>query len=209
MENQVDIREIAEYRMKEFEQKINSSSHSGGYSILYVVTTEEGEVRVSKTPHILAGKDHCYLIHTWKHCPCSNWYNTYEVESINVYGEVGAGDFDEEYSFSISDAGFNRCEEIRLKRNGREIYSESLWEYGTFSLTKRLAYVWELYRKCKNECTTLYESQLLCKMAVREKTIKELEGKLSDSTLKEQYLQSEISQYKGLLDDIRSAQKAD
>jgi hypothetical protein len=46
-------------------------------------------------------------------------------------------------------------------------------------------------------------------MAVQEKTIKELEGKLADSTLKEQYLQSEISQYKGLLDDIRSALKAD
>ena len=81
-----------------------------------------------------------------------------------------------------------------------------MWERGTFVLAKRLAYIWDLYRKCKERCTTRYESELYCMLA-REQDIKDLEERLADSTLKEQYLHAEISQYKGLLDDIRSAIK--
>ena len=44
-------------------------------------------------------------------------------------------------------------------------------------------------------------------LASKELDIKDLEERLADSTLKEQYLQGEISQYKGMLDDIRSAIK--
>ncbi len=44
-------------------------------------------------------------------------------------------------------------------------------------------------------------------LAGREQDIKDLEERLADSTLKEQYLHAEISQCKGLLDDIRSAIK--
>ena len=179
------------------------------YSVYYAAISEDGQLRVSKTPHILAGVEQCYLIHSWQQKAVTCWYETYAIQSINVHGEVGGGEFDDEYSFSIWDAGFNRPESISFKRNGEVLYSESLWERGTFVLAKRLAYIWELYRKCKERCTTQYESELYCMLAGREQDIKDLEERLADSTLKEQYLHAEISQYKGLLDDIRSALKTD
>lgn len=205
----VDIQEIAQYCKKEYEQKCEKSNFMCSYSVYYAAISEDGQMRVSKTPHILAGVEQCYLIHSWQQKAVTCWYETYAIQSINVYGEVGGGEFDDEYSFSIWDAGFNRPESICFKRNGEVLYSESLWERGTFVLAKRLAYIWELYRKCKERCTTQYESELYCMLASRELDIKDLEERLADSTLKEQYLQGEISQYKGLLDDIRSALKTD
>jgi hypothetical protein len=46
-------------------------------------------------------------------------------------------------------------------------------------------------------------------LAKKDKTIKELEENLANSTLKEQYLRSEVSQYRELLDDIKLALKSD
>jgi len=209
MENTVDIREIAQYCKNEYEQKCQKSDRMCGYSILYAVITDEGKMKVSTTPHILAGAEQCYLIHKWSQLAVSCWYETYSIQSINTDGEVRGGELDDEYSFSIWDAGFNRPESISFKRNGEVLYSESLWERGTFVLAKRLTYVWELYRNCKERCSTQYESELFCKLASKEQDIKDLEERLADSTLKEQYLHAEISQYKDLLDDVRSAMKTD
>jgi hypothetical protein len=93
---------------------------------------------------------------------------------------------------------------ISFRRNGQELYCNSLWSRGTYVLARRLEYVWELYKKCKKECKTQYESELLCKLADKEESIKELEGMLEESTVKEQYLREQISQYRTLLDDIKS-----
>ena len=62
-----------------------------------------------------------------------------------------------------------------------------------------------LYKKCKNECHSMFESQLLCKLAQKEQSIKSLEEKLETATAKELYLQSEVSAYRTLLGDIKSA----
>ena len=169
--------------------------------------TKYGKMRVSKTPHILEGVEECYLIHSWEQRASTCWYETYEIQRINVDGEVGEGTFDDEYSFSIKAARFNTPEMISLKRNGHEIYCESLWSKGAYVLTKRLEYVWELYKKCKKECKTEYESELLCKLADKEDSIQDLEERLAESTVKEQYLREQLSQYQTLLDDIKSTLK--
>ena len=202
MGNSVNFLEIAKYCKDEFEQKCAKASHMSGYSLLYVAVFEDGQMRISKTPHILSGADKCYLIHNWSQLAVSCWYDTYDVQSINEFGEVGEGVFDDEYSFSISPASFN------LRRNGEPLYSAALWESGISSdavLTKELNYIWSLYKKCKNECHSMFESQLLCKLAQKEQSIKSLEEKLETATAKELYLQSELSAYRTLLGDIKSA----
>lgn len=204
----VDILEIAQYCKSEYEQKCEKSDSKCGYSIHYVAISDDGQIRISKTPHVLAGSEKCYLIHSWQQKAVTCWYETYAVQSFNVYGEVGSGTFDDDYSFSITAAGFNRPEMISLKRNGHELYSVSLWERGCFVLPKRLEYIWELYKKCRRECTTQYESELLCELAAKDDSIKDLENRLADTTLKEQYLRDEIAQYRTLLDEVRSALKS-
>ena len=208
MDNSANFLEIAKFCKEEFEQKCSKSSHMSGYSILYVAVLEDGQMRISKTPHILSNACRCYLIHNWSQLAVSCWYDTYSVQSINEYGEVGDGLFDEEYSFTISAAAFNVSPRIFLKRNGTNLYSSALWESGNSSdavIMRELNYIWVLYKKCKDECHSLFESQLLCKLAQKEKNIRSLEMKLETASAKELYLQSEISEYSTLLGDIKSA----
>jgi hypothetical protein len=120
---------------------------------------------------------------------------------------VEGGLFDDEYSFYIRAARFNTSEKICFIRNGHELYCESLWSRGTYVLARRLEYVWELYKKCKKECKTQYESELLCKLAEKEESIKDLESSLADSTIKERYLRDEVAQYRTILEEIKSALK--
>lgn len=96
---------------------------------------------------------------------------------------------------------------VSFRRNGHELYCESLWSRGTYVLARRMEYVWELYKKCKKECKTQYESELLCKLAEKEESIKDLEERLAESTVKEQYLREQLAQYRTLFDEIRSALK--
>ena len=209
MDNKVDIKEVAQYCKNEYQQKCEKSDYMCGYLIYYVAISSDGKMRISQTPHILDGADECYLIHKWSQLASTCWYETYDIQRINVDGEVREGVFDDEYSFSIRAARFNTPEMISFKRNGQELYCGSLWSRGAYVLTRRLEYVWELYKKCKKECSTQYESKLLCELAGKSETIQDLEEKLAGSTLKEQYLQGEIAKYKDLLDEIKSALKAD
>ena len=204
MENKVDIREIAEYCKNEYQQRCKESKYMDSYKIHYVAISADGKMKVSKTPHILEGVEECYLIHSWQQLASTCWYETYGIQRINTDGEVEDGVFDDEYSFRIYAARFNTPEMISFRRNGQELYCNSLWSRGTYVLARRLEYVWELYKKCKKECKTQYESELLCKLADKEESIKELEGMLEESTVKEQYLREQISQYRTLLDDIKS-----
>lgn len=51
----------------------------------------------------------------------------------------------------------------------------------------------------------MFESQLLCKLAQKEQSIKSLEEKLESATANELYLKSEVSAYRTLLSDIKAA----
>ncbi len=207
MDNSTNFQDIAKYCKDEFEQKIEKASNKTSYTILYVAINEDGQLRISKTPHILSGATVCYLIHSWSQLAVSCWYDTYSVQSINKNGEVGEGQFDEEYSFFISAASFNCSPRIFFQRNGNKLYSAKLWESGRTTeqvLTRQLMFIWELYNKCKESCTSMYESQLYCKLAEKEGAIKDLEEKLKESTIKEQYLESEISQYRSILNEVKS-----
>lgn len=209
MENQVNIMEIAQYCKNEFEQRCNNSDYMSSYTILYIAISNDEKMRISRTPHILADAKQCYLVHMWAQKAVSCWYDTYEVQSINSYGEVGSGQFDDEYSFSISAAGFNRSPEIYLKRNNNILYSSRLWDYGHNAEAKMIEYVWDLYNKCKSETKTQFESELLCKLASKDETIRALEKRLEDITLKEQYIRDEVREYRNLLDEIKLAIKTD
>ena len=106
---------------------------------------------------------------------------------------------------------YQYAEEYKTKYKNNDgankFYCESLWSRGTFVLARRLEYVWELYKKCKKECQTQYESESLCKLAEKEESIKDLESSLADSNIKERYLRDEVAQYRKLLDEIQLALK--
>ena len=66
-----------------------------------------------------------------------------------------------------------------------------------------VSFLWDFYNKCKEECSTILESKLLAKLAKKEQKIDVLEKELAESSIKEEYLKTEIGEYRSLLDKIQ------
>ena len=206
MSQSVNFEEIANYCIDQVKQDCldHPSSQKGYSTALYVAITEDNQIRLSQTPHILKDAKRCYIIHKWRNLAATLWYAAYKVQSINEKGEVGDGQLDDEYSLHIQWAHFDCRERIELLMNGETVYSAGIWKNGQYNLAREISYVWELYRKCKSECSTLMESKLLGKLAATEQGMAELKQKLADSTVKERLLEDEIKAYRSLLDEIKT-----
>lgn len=207
MANSIDLCKIAKYCRDEQEQKCLQTKYKVNYSILYVAIYDNERIRVSQTPHILVNAQRCLLVHSWDEIAVTNGYAHYFIQSINSNGEVGGGNIDEEYSLYISSEYSHEPPRLYLSIKGNNISSVSLGGHGMSyrdALCRELVQMWDLYKKCKEKCKTLYEAKLLGYLAYKEGTVKELEKKLESMSVKEAYLQREIGQYKSLLDEIKA-----
>lgn len=201
-----NIKEIARVCKESIQQSCEQADWKYRYTIYYVAISSDGKLRFSTTPDILDGATKCFLIHNWSQRAQTCWYDTFNVQSINEYGEVGEGKLDEEYYFTIWAASFNRPPRIVLYRNQTELYNVSIYQHADSmqrGLEIELRNIWYLYGKCKKECRTDFESKLLCVVVAREKSLVELERELESKTAKEIYLKEELSKYRTLLDDIK------
>lgn len=202
MENKVDFIELAKYCKTEIANEVEQSQRKRSYHIVYAAIYKDGSIRMSVTPHILKEAERCFLIHQWHQLAETISYATYQIQSINDQGEVSVGKLDDEYRIHIFPERFNISEIIQLTRNGDVVYETFLWNKGEYILEKEFVFIWELYKKCKQTCKTAFESVLLGKLAKQEKSIKDLEDRLSDSSIKEEYLNAEIRRYKELIDAL-------
>lgn len=193
--------EIAEYCKQEVEKECKTSDRYG-YEIKYVAIFEDSSIRISQTPHILKEASQCLLIHKWMQRASTNYYSTYRVQHIKEDGSVLLGMLDEDYTFGVYSAGFNRSAQVHLEYKGNHVYEKSL-DYNV-KLENVISFVWALYLKCKSECKTSFECKLLGKLARQEQTIAELEDKLAGSSIQEQILEAQVGEYKSLLRDIQS-----
>lgn len=203
MDTTVDFLELAAYCKQEIEQKCAESDRKWSYEILYVAIFEDDSIKVSRTPHILKDAKRCILVHSWQQLAATIAYDTYLVQCINEDGEVLQDALDSDYSIHIYPSSFNCSASIALTRSSKTIYESKIWSNGEHILPQRIVYVWNLYKKIKEECKTLMESQLLGKLAKAEQNIQELNSKLADSSVNEQLLETEVRRYRSLLDEIK------
>ena len=207
MGSPVNFIEIAKYCKEEKEQECRKSGYKNNYSMLYIAIHDDERISVSQTPHMLKSATRCILIHRWDEIAVTNGYAHYFIQSINSKGEVGGGNIDEEYSLHISAEFSSYPPRLYLSIKEQTIYSMSLGGHGMSyqdALCQELIKVWDLYKKCKEKCKTLFEAQLLGSLTYKEGTIKALEEKLELMSVKEAYLQREIGQYRSLLDEIKT-----
>lgn len=204
MDTKVDFLELAAYCKQEIEQKCAESNRKHHYEILYAAILEDESLRISTTPHILRDAKRCILIHSWRQLAATIYYDTYLVQFINEDGEVLQEKLDSEYSIHISPSSFNCSAIISLSRCSKMVYSAKLWSNGELLLPLRLRYVWDLYKKCKAECQSLKESQLLGRLAKANQNIEELNSQLADSSVNEELLKEEVRQYRSILDEIKN-----
>lgn len=201
-----NIKEIARVCKENYQQSCEQAEWKYGYTIYYVAISSDGKLRFSTTPDILDGATKCYLIHSWTQRAQTCWYSTFSVQSINEYGEVGEGKLDEEYYFTIWSASFNNPPRIILIRNKTYLYNVSIYQHADTiqrGLETEIRNIWHLYGKCKDECSTEFESKLLCDLVAKERSLEELEKELESKTAKEIFLEEELSKYRTLLDDIK------
>ena len=196
--------EIAEYCKNEFEKQCANSDRKSAYTIFYVSINEENAISLSQTPHILNNAKRCFLIHRWSQLAYTISYDTYEVQSIHADGTVKDGRLDQDYCIEIQAAHYNWPEHIYLRRNGETVYSASLWKNGEYQLHNEMERIWELYNKFLKECSTAFECKLLGKLAENERDLKEYEKLLSESSAKEQFLESEIKEFRSLLHELKT-----
>lgn len=204
MNTTLDFLELAAYCKQETEQKCSESDRKCRYEILYAAIFDDDSIKVSRTPHILKEAKCCILVHSWQQLAATIYYDTYFVQCINEEGEVLQDVLDSDYRIHINPSSYTRCASISLTRSSETIYQAKLWSNGELLLPQRLVYVWNLYKRSKEECKTLMESQLLGKLAKAEQSIQELNSKLTDSSIKEQLLEAETRQYRSLLDEIKN-----
>jgi len=204
MNTTVDFLELAIYCKQEIEKKCAESDRKWSYEILYVAIFGDDSIKVSRTPHILKEAKRCILVHSWQQLAVTIAYDTYLVQCINENGEVLQDVLDNDYSIHINPASFNCSSSISLSRSSQTIYDAKLWSNGEYMLPQRIVFIWDLYKKSKQECRTLMESQLLGKLAKAEQSIKDLNSKLVDSSVNEQLLKAEVRQYRSLLDEIKN-----
>lgn len=207
MGSPVNFLNIAKYCKEEKEQECRKSGYKINYSILYIAIYDDESISVSLTPHKLNSAKRCILIHKWDEIAVTNGYAHYLIQSINSKGEVEGGNIDEEYSLYISSEFSSYAPRLYLSIKEHTIYSVSLGGHGMSyqeALRQELIKIWDLYKKCKEKCKTLFEAQLLGSLTYKEGTIKALEEKLELISVKEAYLQREIGQYKSLLDEIKT-----
>ena len=198
----VGFMEIAAYCKQAIEQKWLGSGYSK-YEILYVSIREDDSIKMSQTPHILKKTKQCILIHSWQQLAVTNSYDNYYLQCINQNGEVLLNKLDDDYSVYIYPSTSKCWARISLTRNSSKIYESDIWLNGEKILSQRFSYVWYLYKRSRKECNTLEESKLLGKLAQTEQTVKELESKLVDHSVREQLLMAEVLQYRLLLDEIK------
>lgn len=203
----VDMCAIAKHCRDEREQQCLKSGYMRCYSIIYMAIYHDESVSVSANHLILKNAERCFLIHSWEEVPVSNGYMHYYIQSISSKGEVGGENIDEEYSLHLFPAWSDECPKLALYRLTYNIYQVPLGGQGlsyNAVLQRELINVWNLYKKSKEKCKTIYESQLIGYLAHKEKSIKALESKLESMSVKEAHLEREISQYRTLLDEIKN-----
>lgn len=185
------------------QQCIEYNQSRYGYNTLFMAVTPDGDLRVSRTKDILLDAQRCYIIHRWMGKAVTQYYDTFLVQSVNECGEVGGGELDENFSFKITNESWSFWADVQLYRKGELIYSDHIWRGAEDRLSLLLVFMWQLFRKCKIKGKTLFECQLLGKIATQENTIEELQDKLANSDAQKAFIEEEMKQYRSILDEIK------
>ena len=205
MENMINFKEVAEYCKMEVEKMVSSSKYMRDYNcILYVAIMSDESVLVSRTPHILNNAKACILVHNWSELASTIYYPTYKVHFINERGEVSEEFLDENFSVGINAASFYVDPEIYLKFQGRYIYKRYFRQNGVLkSLEDLIKLVLRLYQKCKKECKTQFECELLGRLLAQQEDINILNNKFNSLEVQNKLQEEEIKEYRKLIEQIK------
>jgi hypothetical protein len=191
----IDFIELANYCQNSFKEKHNTRDD---YYVktLFVAITNEGDVIVSTTPHILRKAEQCILIHERSTLAYKYHYLWYHVEFINKDGVVYDQRLDGKFTLSI--VPFNGLDNqvMSLKYDNNTIYScKEPWEINIIK-------VWNLYSRVK-DLKSLEEIKLIVNLFQKDDKILELEKEIEDFKFTKHLLEQERNQYKSLLDEIK------
>ena len=185
----VDFIELADYCVKR--AKENSAPNIKKYvKTLYISISEDNNVKLSTTPHVLQGTYQCILMHEYSQIPISNIYFWYEIEYINPEGCVLDSDLGDGFNL-ISDKHKHSSSSIRLMFQDKYLYSN-------FDFRR----VWELYTKIK-DVSSEPERKLIINLYYKDEHVLNLEKQIEDFKYANHLLEQERDQYKDLLDEIK------
>ena len=185
----VDFIELAEYCVKR--AKENSAPNIKKYvKTLYISISEDNNVKLSTTPHVLQGTYQCILMHEYSQIPISNIYYWYEIEYINSEGCVLTSDLGDGFNL-VSYKHKHSSSSIILRFQDKYLYSN-------YDFRR----VWELYTKIK-DIPLESERELIISLYYKDEHVLNLEKQIEDFKFTNHLLEQERDQYKDMLDEIK------
>ena len=191
----IDFVELGIYCQTRYKESHNSQT-TKYIKTWFIAINEDNNIFTSTTPHILSNAVKCILIHERSSLAVSNWYEWYEVEFINEYGEVFENRIDDEFELSIY-YGKNFADQVmKLCDNHRQYYAcRAPWG-------ENIKKVWQLYCRLK-ETKSESERYLISSMFKKDEKILELEKKIENFNFTTHFLEEERNTYKNLLDELK------
>lgn len=192
--NFIELATFCQNEKKEAYEKMTDTRYA---FTIYVAITEDNQVIVSRTPHILSHANKCILIHSRSTLAITNRYNWYDIQFINECGQVLEDALDDEFSLEVCAYGGYANQRIDLSADGIQYYSASM------PCDNSIVDIWKLYLRLK-EAKTPTERDLISSLFRKDKQILELEKEVEDFKFKTHMLEEEKLMYKSVLKEIQN-----
>ncbi|MCI9172527.1 hypothetical protein [uncultured Duncaniella sp.] len=197
----MNIKEISYQIIENFKIGLKDRKHTIYMNeMLYIAIDIERNIKVSITSNILENAYEAILILAYEELAVINYYYWYNVYHINSEGEVSKDYQNDKFRISHSCINGYKNQYIDLLYDNTKIYSfrisHSTWS-GEF---KKLWSLFNITRQLKTEDEIL----LACKLYRSNSANADQQSKIEELCQREYLLESQLKEYRGLLDEFKS-----
>lgn len=186
--------------------KLNKEKYSEPYEkyvdTIYIAIKEDDYVMCSIYPNVLKNAKRYILIHRRSKLAETNYYDWFDVEYINEYGEVYEESIDKDFSLYVRHRETYRNQVLHLvSSDGVDYDCCPLWR-NTASIVESFRSVWNLYNELKS-VETKDERATIVRLYKNDEKILQQKKEIVNFSYANALLEKERDMYKGLLDDIK------
>ena len=167
----------------------------------YVAIQEDNHVSCSIYPIVLENAKHCFLVHRRSELAERRYYDWFDVEYINEYGEVYEESIDKDFNLFVRHLESYRYQVLHLTSGGVDYKCWPSWG-NTASIQYCFQSVWNLYNELK-KTETRKERSIIVQLYEKDEKILQQKKEIANFSYANALLEKERDMYKGLLDDIK------
>ena len=195
---------IVDLAFRRSEQNKEKYSHSSEYykDTTYIAIQEDNHVVCSIDPIVLENAKQCILVHRRSKLAETNYYDWFDVEYIDEYGEVYEESIDKEFRLYVRHHESYRNQVLHLASDGIDYRCCPFWN-NTASIRDSFQSVWNLYNELKKAACTK-ERATIVRLFEQDEKILQQKKEMANFSYANALFEKERDMYKGLLDEIKN-----